>query len=180
MTRCAVLLRGVNVGGRNRIAMAAFRQLLQDLGCADVRTYLQSGNAVVDVHPGDLDDLAGQVESAIRDRFDLDVRVLMRTGAELAAVVAANPFPDLVDSPKLLHAAFLERQPDPEQVQALGSRHGEDELRVGDCVLYLAYRGGTSQHSSLEAPLRRLAGVATARNWTTVTTLADLTRPVER
>ena len=173
MTRCAVLLRGVNVGRANRIAMADFRSVLEELGCRDVVTYLQSGNAVVEAPP---DGLAQRVERALRERLGLDVRVLVRTGNELAAVVAANPFPELVPEPKRLHVAFLEGQPDEAVVRGIGLRHGDDEFRVGDRVLYLAYAGGT-QNSALEKPLRRLAGVSTDRNWTTVTRLASLAVP---
>lgn len=200
MTRYVVLLRGVNVGAHNRLSMANFRTVLTGCGCSDVATYLQSGNAVVDVDvrpdvrtepsvrlPPDpapprglrpdsgVDGLGARVEQALRDGPGLDVRVLIRTADELADVVAANPFPDRVDQPKRLHVVFLGGTPRRQELNALGPVHGSDELRAGDRVLYLSYAGG-SQKSPLEKVLRRLDVVQTARNWTTVTALLDLAR----
>ena len=170
MTRCVVLLRGVNVGGRNRLAMSDFARALESVGCRGVQTYLQSGNAVVDAEP---EGLGERVEEAL----PLRVRVLVRTGAQLAAVVAANPFPDLVAEPKRLHVAFLSAPPDPERLAALGDRFGDDRLAPAAGELFLAYAGG-SHASPLSGALleKRLELAVTARNWTTVTRLADLSR----
>ncbi len=168
MTRCVVLLRGINVGGRNRLAMADLEWSLEQVGCTAVSTYLQSGNAVVEAEP---EGLAERVEQAL----PLPVRVLVRTGEQLAAVVAANPFPELVSEPKRLHVAFLSAPPDPERLAALGPLHGDDRLAPAAGELFLAYAGG-SHASPLTAALleKRLGVVASARNWTTVTRLAEL------
>lgn len=172
MTRCAVLLRGINVGRNNRLSMPDFRAALDGLGCHDVSTYLQSGNALVRAEPAGL---AARVEQALRDSTHLDVRVVVRTADELADVVTGNPFPDRVDQPKRLHVVFLGAQPTRQELNGLGSRHGSDELAVGDRALYLAY-AGDSHRSPLEKALRRLDVVQTARNWTTVTALLELAR----
>lgn len=172
MTRCVVLLRGVNVGAHNRLSMGDFRAALTASGCTGVSTYLQSGNAVVDAEP---DGLGTRVEQALRDGTGLDLRVLVRTADELADVVAGNPFPERVDQPKRLHVVFLGGTPRRQELNALGPSHGSDELRAGDRVLYLSYAGG-SQKSPLEKVLKRLDLVQTARNWTTVTALLDLAR----
>jgi len=174
--RLVVLLRGINVGGAKRVPMATLRALLTDLGARDVITYLQSGQAVVELAPGDADDFPARVHDAIQDRLGLDVAVLTRTPAELAAIAAANPYPHLVTTPKRLHVVFLDRTPDAEQVAAVGHRHGEDELAVGDRVLYLAF-SASSHDSPLLPALRRIGGVQTARNWTTVLKLIELTTP---
>ena len=165
-----VLLRGINVGGRNRLPMHVLTRVLQEAGCADVRTYLQSGQAVVRAEP---EGLAERVRAAL----PIDVVVLVRSGQELADVVARNPFPERVQEPKRLHVAFLTSVPDPEAVAALGPRHGADRMVVAGREVYLAYGGG-SQESTLTAALleRRLRVGASARNWTTVTTLAELSR----
>ena len=81
---CIVLLRAVNVGGRNRLPMTALADVLVDAGCGEVRTYLQSGNAVVRAEPAGL---AERVEAGLADRVGLSVRVLVRTGEELAEVI---------------------------------------------------------------------------------------------
>lgn len=170
MERLALLVRGVNVGGRNRLPMARFRELLTELGGEDVRTYLQSGNAAL---AASREGLSRRVEEALLDDLGLDVRVLVRSAAELADVVAANPFPQKVGTPKLLNVAFSD---DPASVAAVaeaGRRHGEDELVPGPGCLYLSY--DTSPIGSPLVPvLRRLAGSATARNWTTVLALSEL------
>jgi uncharacterized protein (DUF1697 family) len=169
--RCAVLLRGINVGKGNRLAMADLRAVLEGVGCEDVSTYLNSGNAVVTADP---DGLAERVEAALR----LPVRVVVFTADELAEAVAGCPWPDRAKaSPKLVHVGYLDRQPSTEEVARLGSRHGDDEVAVGPRVLYLSY-ATSSVRSPLERALAaaRLDVVMTTRNWTTATKLVELTR----
>ena len=167
MGRCVVLLRGVNVGGSGRLAMADLRALLADVGGADVRTYLQSGNAVL-TWSGSASALQEAVASALRERLSLDVAVLVRTAEELGAVVAGCPFE--ATDPKLLHAVFLDG-PAPELPDL-----APDRVAVGGRVLYVAY--AADAHSSKAARLfssRRFPVVASARNWRTVLALRDLT-----
>ena len=170
LQRCAVLLRGVNVGRGNRIAMADLRVLLEGLGCADVSTYLNSGNALVTADP---DGLAARVEAAL----PLRVRVVVHTADELRAAVGQCPWPDRAQAaPKLVHVGYLDR-PAPPEVAALAGEHGGDEMAVGPRVLYLAY-ARSSVASPLEkalAPLGRTDLVLTTRNWTTATRLVALT-----
>ena len=169
MGRLVVLLRGVNVGGHHRLPMADLRTLLEGLGCSDVATYLQSGNAVVHTPLG-ARELAARVEQELREELDLPVAVLTRTAAELDAVVAANP---LDADPTLLHVVFLSGRLDP------GFLDPEDLLpdrvEVGDRVLYVRYAGG-SQSSPFAKVLssKRFPLVATARNWRTVLALQEL------
>ena len=170
MTRCAVLVRGVNVGGHNRLPMADLRAVLEQVGATDVTTYLQSGNAVATVEP---DGLGAAVEHGLRERLGLDVRVLIRTRDELDAVIRANPFPEREATPKQLHVHFLDRALTADEAEVLVGRHGEDEIALGDRVLYLSYAAG-SYRSPTEKPLRRLDVVLTARNWSTVTKLLEL------
>jgi uncharacterized protein (DUF1697 family) len=171
-TRCAILLRGVNVGKHNRVAMADLRRVLTSLGLEAVTTYLQSGNAVV---TGDPSDLAATVEQVLATDLDLPVRVLVRTAAELDAIVAANPFPErAADIPKMVHVAFLEHPADPAVVEAFGLRHGGDEIALGEGVLYFSY-ATSSFDSPINKVLPRLDGVASTRNWSTVLKLRALT-----
>ncbi len=173
MPRCVVLLRGVNVGAHNRIAMADFRAALEAAGAAAPQTYLQSGNAVVDAEP---DGLADRVADALRARHDLDVAVLVRTADELAAVVAANPFPDRAAAgPTMVHVAFHDEQVDGSLLDSLGTEHRGDRLALGDRAIYLSFAKG-SHDSPLQDVLRRLGITATARNWRTVTALLDKAR----
>ena len=163
MTRYAVLLRGVNVGGGNRIAMADLRALLERRGCTDVRTYLQSGNAVVD-HDGA--DLTAAVEQALTDELGLSVAVLVRTAAELDAVVEACPFE--VADPKAVHAVFL-GGPAPElDREALLP----DRVEAGPGCLYVSYAGAS--HSS---PVAKLLGQQAVRRRQQRAQLAHGARP---
>lgn len=166
-----VLLRGVNLGKHNRISMPVFRAVLEAAGCTAVQTYLQSGNAVVDwTDPPDR--LAAAVAARLKTVAGLAVLVLIRTAAELAVVVEANPFAQEAFDPKMLHVAFLTGDPDPERLAAVD--HAAllpDRMEVGDRALYLRYATG-SQNSPLAKV--RLGVEATARNWTTVTALRGL------
>lgn len=163
-----VLLRGVNVGASNRIAMPVFRDLLERLGCADVRTYLQSGNAVVG-WSGPGEELRLAVEAALRDELGLPVAVLVRSAAELDDAVAGNPF-EVVD-PTLLHVVFLSGPPPELDVQELLP----DRVAHGPSCLYVAYRSG-AQNSKASKLLssKRFPLVASARNWRTVLALREL------
>lgn len=171
MARWVVLLRGVNVGKHNRISMATFRSVLEGVGCTAVQTYLQSGNAVVD-WTGSPERLGEGVAAAVDRSAALSVPVMVRTAAELAAVVDGNPFSAEDFDPKQLHVAFLAGPPDPDRVAALDhTALLPDRMAVGERVLYLRYAA-----DSFNSPLARVRlGVeATARNWTTVTALCEL------
>ena len=166
MARVVVLLRGVNVGGQNRLAMADLRALLERLGGRDVATYLQSGNAVLS-WPGQPEALATQVEK------ELGLPALVRTGTELAAVVEGNPFAGEEVDPKLLHAVFLSATPEPGLLDLPALL--PDRVVPGDRVLYVRYATGSAD-SRVGRLLssRRFPLVATARNWRTVLALRDL------
>lgn len=172
MTRLAVLLRGVNVGGHNRIAMAAFRSLLEGLGCTEVKTHLQSGNAVV-TWSGSAAALAKAVEQSLREEADLPVSVLARTAVELDAVVRGNPFAGEELDPTLLHVVFLGGPPPEVDIEALLP----DRVVPAQRELYVAY--AVNSHESKAAKLlqgKRFPVVATARNWRTVLALQELAR----
>lgn len=169
--RCAVLLRGINVGRGNRLAMADLRAVLEGLGCTEVSTHLNSGNALVTADPVGL---AGRVEAAL----PLRVRVVVLTADELQAVVEQCPWRARADAtPKQVHVGYLDQLPAPERLAAL-TWPGGDELAVGPRVLYLAYSGPTVDSPLAKALARADLGVVvTARNWTTATRLAELSRP---
>jgi uncharacterized protein (DUF1697 family) len=176
VTRYAVLLRGVNVGGHRRVAMADFRALLQSIGCTDVTTYLQSGNAVVTVGHSDAAVLERVVAAGLAHALGFDVDVLVRTRDELTAVLAANPFAAAVAEPTRLHVAFLSAQPAPEAQQRLDpAAYLPDAFAFGDRAVYLWYRSSPARSKLNGAALTRLGGFATARNWNTVQALAERT-----
>ena len=176
MPKYALLLRAVNLGGHGRVSMADLRGLLQLLGHADVVTYLQSGNAVVTAPTDDPDLLGRQVEEGLAQQLGVRTRVLVRTAPELAAVVAANPFPEATDKPAYLHVAFLATQPGTVQVAALDpAAYSPDLFHLGDRAVYLHYLTSPGRSKLGPAVLKRLGVVGTARNWNTVVALARMT-----
>ena len=172
-TRTALLLKAVNVGGKNKLPMAQLRAELADgLGWGEVQTYLQSGNVVATVPART--DAAGALHDAIAARFGLDIEVFALSGKQIADVVADNPFPGKVDEPKLLHVAFLQAAPSTEVFAKLGLAHDGDVLALGRRHIYLNYRDN-SRDSPLAKVMRNVKVSFTARNWTTVAKMAELT-----
>ena len=172
MTRCVLLLRGINVGRSHRIRMPELTALLERMGCTDVVTHLQSGNALVTSSlPGV--ELTARAEAALADA-GVPVPVLVRTGAELDDIVRADPFAGRDLDPKLLHVGFLSGEPDAAAVAAV-DHEGllPEELVVRGRELYLWYAAGL-QRSRLEQVIKGFGVTATARNWRTVLALRDL------
>jgi uncharacterized protein (DUF1697 family) len=101
----AAQLRGINVGGRNRVAMAGLREVVLGLGHTEVATYIQSGNVVFTSEEADTATIAAVFERAIAERLGVQPKVVVLTGAELAQVVADNPFPD-EPNPRWVHASI--------------------------------------------------------------------------
>jgi uncharacterized protein (DUF1697 family) len=169
------LLRAVNLAGRNRVPMAELRGLVEELGGQDVETYVQSGNVVFRSRMS-ADGLAEAIHAELEQRLGLDVAVLVRTSAELAKVVAKNPFASPKVDDKALHVAFLARTPTRARVRELDPTFAEpDLLHVAGREVFLLYPNGYGRTRLTNAVLERRLGVAaTTRNWRTVTTLATM------
>jgi uncharacterized protein (DUF1697 family) len=171
--RHILLLRGINVGAHNRIAMAELKRLLEAAGMDDVRTYLQSGNVVLssDVPAAKL---AMRCRRAIAEGAELDVGVLVRTRNELAAIVRRNPLADVAVDPKRYQVSFFERAPAAGAVKALAelASGGERLVAIGR-ELYAWHPSGVAR-SRLWAGLAARELGATARNWNTVTKLLEI------
>jgi uncharacterized protein (DUF1697 family) len=173
------LLRGVNIGPSKRIAMADLRALMESLDHTDIATYVNSGNVVFNPpKPGSNEAIAAGIHAALVEHHGLDVGVIVRTAAELHAVIDGNPFPDAAAIPKTLHVAFLDREPEPGRVAALASvNRGDDDYRIAGDVAYLHYRHGIGKAIFMPKGLDRALGVTTtARNWNTVCDLAEMTK----
>jgi uncharacterized protein (DUF1697 family) len=171
--RLVVLLRGINVGGHKRISMADLRSLLTERGYADVQTYLQSGNAVVssDRAPADVE---RDVSAAIAATLGHEVDVVVRTGEQIAAVVADDPFADVRDDPRFHQALFLAREPDADAIAKLTSTDFSPERLVAQPGVLHAWCPEGVQNSPLLKALTKLRTSSTARNWRTVEKLAEL------
>lgn len=171
-----VLLRGVNMGGHNRLPMQDFRAVLVDAGCAEVRTYIQSGNAVFRAAPALAARLPETLAAALLERFGLRVPVVLRSAAELRAVVAGNPFAREAAEPTRVHVAFLADAPAAARVARLDpERSPPDRFAVRGREVYLHLPNGAARSKLTTDYLdRTLATTSTGRNWRTVLTLLEM------
>ena len=174
-TRYVALLRGINLGARNKLAMGDLRALVESLGGTDVETYVQSGNVVFGSTSS-----AGRLETALaeelRTAHTVDVPVLVRSSSELDTLARRNPFLRTSVDAKSLHVTVLARKPKRALVEALDPVESPpDELRVVGREVYLLCPNGYGRSKLSNAFFeRRLGEVATTRNWRTVLALAEL------
>jgi uncharacterized protein (DUF1697 family) len=175
MGRQIALLRGINLGARNRISMPELRDALEAAGFRDVRTYLQSGNVVLTTKAAP-DRVARRCERQIAERFGLEIDVVVRTRDEVAEVVQRNPLANVARNPKRYQVSFLSAEPAREAVRKLEAAAAASERFVVIGREIYAWHPDTIARSKLWALLagRGLGVTATARNWATVTSLLAL------
>lgn len=179
------LLRGINLGGRNRVAMAELRAVVTSLAHTDVATYIQSGNVLFTSTQTDTTAIAIALERAIAESLSVRPTVVVLSRDELAQVLADNPYPDETN-PKCLHAAFTRGQIGPDELEAIATaqqratdKGSRDEAMVVGRTLFLHTPDGLGR-SELAAQLSRASGPldatgsATMRNWATVTKLLTM------
>ena len=175
MTIHVALFRGINVGGKHILPMQDLRDLLAELGCENVRTYIQSGNAVFSASD-DRISLSARITSTIEERFGFAPQVLLLTVERFVAIASANPYPEAEVTPKFLHVWFLTEKAGNPDIDEMNSIKAENErFTLTDDALYLHAPDGVGR-SRLAAKIDRHLGVSTtARNWRTVGKLIDLT-----
>jgi uncharacterized protein (DUF1697 family) len=189
MASHVALLRGINVGGRNKVPMADLREVVASLGHTGVSTYIQSGNVLFSTAETDDAELAAALESAIEDRFGIWSSVVVLSRDELAQVLAANPYPD-EPNPKMVHVVFLNAEPPGDLLMrisaaesAVAAKGSRDTVQAAGQALFLHTPDGfgTSELAqtvfkiiSPPAKNRKHGLAATARNWATATTLLSL------
>lgn len=181
------LLRGINLGGKNKVAMAELRALVTGLGHSDVSTYIQSGNVLFSAAPADADmtAVAQAMSAAIAAELGVSAPVVVVSRDELAQIIADNPFPGQPD-PRRVHAVVLSEPPGAELTGKLDAARAKsaakgttDEARVIGRTLYLHTPDGFG-NSDLAATVIRIvssprAGLTgTARNWATTVKLLEL------
>jgi len=175
--RQVALLRGINLGARNRVSMPELRALLEGLGHADVKTLLQSGNVVLTSEESGAE-LERGLETAIAGQLGVESRVIVRTARQLAAVVKRDPLGDVADDPKRYQVSFLADTLAPAVRKELEAADVVPErVAVHGREIYAWHPAGI-QRSPLVKLLtdRKLGVTATARNWNTVTKLLELVR----
>ena len=178
MTVHIALFRGINVGGHNKLPMSELVALLESLGCAAVKTYIQSGNVVFDHVTTNNSNLSQAISSAIQKQNGFSPHILLLTVSELQQAVTHNPFPDATAEPKTLHLWFLANEPNEPDLDKIEKiKAASESFVLAGRVFYLHAPEGIG-HSKLAAHVEKLLGVpATARNWRTVTKILDLSKP---
>ncbi|MEU0999810.1 DUF1697 domain-containing protein [Streptomyces tibetensis] len=178
-TTYAALLRGINVGGSRKVPMADLRTLLTDLGHDDVRTYLQSGQAVFSCGHGGEEALAAEIAQAMEKRFGFGVDVIVRDHAYLRAIADACPFPAADLEPKQLHVTYFSAPVTPDRFAEIDQdAYLPEEFRLGDRALYLYAPNGLGRSKlaeHLSKPRINKGVIATTRNWNTVVKLVEMT-----
>ncbi|MDF3838617.1 DUF1697 domain-containing protein [Cupriavidus basilensis] len=166
MTRYVALLRAVNVGGTGKLPMSELRTMCESLGFTSVRTYIASGNVVFDSQLAEAS-VKSRLERCLETYAGKPVGVLIRTGAELAAVLAGNPFKSAASNRTV--AIFLDAPPPADTLAGVSGRQQED-IALGLREIYVHYGSGMAS-SKLKIPA---AKAGTARNMNTVAKLAEL------
>jgi uncharacterized protein (DUF1697 family) len=176
MTTLIALLRGINIGGNNKLPMKELSALLMEMGLRDVQTYIQSGNVVFRCDQKDKTALAANITAAIMSQHGFAPHVLLLDTAELRKAVAGNPYPEAEADPKSLHLLFLAdapRHPDLKSLETI--KTGSERFKLAGKVFYLHAPEGIGR-SRLAPQAEKLLGVpASGRNWNTVCKLAEMT-----
>lgn len=169
METYVALFRGINVGGKNVLPMRDLITLLEDLGSQNVKTYIQSGNAVFQHEQRDASLLSNKIAAAIKQSHGFEPRVLLLGLEEIERAVESNPFPEAESEPKTLHVHFLASEPKNPDLCSLERIKGDRErFALKEGFFYLHAPEGIGR-SKLAANAERLLGVATTvRNWRTV------------
>lgn len=170
------LLRGINVGGRNKLPMKELAAIFADAGCTEVRTYIQSGNVVFRARPSVAKGIGDFVAKRILKRFGYRVPVVLRTANELRKVAERNPFFGPHVDTKLLHVVFLVSRPGPAKVAGLDpDRSPPDEFALRGREIYLRCPNGMARTKLTNQYFdSRLATTSTVRSWATVLELLEL------
>lgn len=175
MSKWIALFRGINVGGKNKLAMAELKDTLGELGLTGVKTYIQSGNAVFGAPDTDAAGLAEKIGLAVQRSHGFRPQVLVMSQRALRRAIQGNPFSAGLDDGSPVHLFFLSGEPpapDTDKLDAL--KTPTEEWKLAGEVFYLHAPDGFGR-SKLAASAERLLGVpATARNWRSVGKIMEL------
>ena len=180
MTLYIVLLRGINVGGNNKILMADLRNALSNLGYAKVQTYIQSGNILLE-SAEDETTLSQKVERMIEKEFSLSIKTVIRTSEQLKQLVADCPFSEeqiaeaaTHSEKESLYVAMLAEEPHIERIERLKSLDlGKDQYQIVGRDVFLLY-DHSIRNSKLSVQVEKLGEPITTRNWKTINKLIEM------
>jgi len=170
------LLRGINVGGKNMLPMKELAAMFGKAGCGDVVTYIQSGNVVFRASDKVVTGLGGRIAKQVEAQFGIRVPVVLRSAAEIDAVIRRNPFLKTGASEEMLHVCFLADQPGKDLVAGVDAgRSSPDVFDVVGRDIYLQLVNGMARTKLTNAYFdSKLKTVSTMRNWRTVLKLAEI------
>jgi uncharacterized protein (DUF1697 family) len=180
MPRYVALFRGINVGKAKRIAMADLRTLLGKLGCTDVKTLLNSGNAVFTAEATPNRELAQTIRAAVHKKLGVDAHVIVKSAKDIAAIAKGNALEKLATDPSRLLVAMTDDPKSLATVKALAKLPwGDERIHVGKDAAYLWCANGILESKSAVALLGGLKDVGTTRNWATLTKIRALMKDSE-
>ncbi len=170
------LLKGVNVGGNNKVNMETLRAVCENIGFTNVKTYINSGNIIFDSSESTNDNLAKKISDAIEREFSLNIRVVVRSMDEINSIIAKNPFAGKFEEEKNMHILFLNEPVPAEKAELLISQNTESEqYAVIDYEIYcLLNEGFLSSLLGKNYIDKKLKIPSTARNWRTVNKIAGM------
>ncbi len=171
------LLRGINVGGRNRLPMSDLVAILESFGLEDVETYIQSGNVVFRSAEKVSSSLGEEIATAVEERHGFRPRVLLLDAGRLREAAEANPFPEAEAEPKTLHLFFLASAPEsPDEESLTAVAAPSERFHLAGDVFYLHAPDGVGRSKLVARVEKHLGVAATARNWRTVERLLEMSR----
>ncbi len=172
----AAFLRGINVGGKNKVKMETLREVCASIGFSNVKTYINSGNVIFETAKSDNQKLAAKIEKAIEKEFGLQIKTIVRSIAEIEEIVKNNPFDGQFENDKDLHVFFLDEELPNEKRELLLSNNNENEHfavrgREIFCLLRVSVLDSLIGKDYIA---KKLKVSATARNWRTVNKISGI------
>ena len=175
MPRFVALFRGINVGKAKRIAMADLRTLLESLGYLEVRTLLNSGNAIFEETDHERSNHAERIQAAVAEDFGFDAVVIVKSAEEIADVVSENRLGDVATDPSRLLVALTSNSNSLLSIESIAKKEwGSEMIHVGKSAAYVWCPNGILESTAAVALLKGLADSGTTRNWSTIQTINDL------
>jgi len=174
MNTYIVLLKGINVGGHKKVPMAELRELLTKSGFENVKTYIQSGNVILESSKRSLKKIEETIKKAILDYFGFEVSVLVKTRKDLDRIFDNSPFPE--EEKRKSYFIMLHDTPDSELVKVASEKvyEGEEYKIINDCIYYYSAKGFGQSKFNTNYFERKLNTFATARNYNTMVKLLSL------
>ncbi len=174
METMLALLRGINVGGRNRLPMKDLRELLAELGCEDARTLVQSGNAVFR-YDDEMATLSRDIREAINARFGFAPEVMVLAASRFESIVAGNPYGNAVVDPRTVHVSFLAEEAFTPDIDRMKKEcRANESFHLTKHALYFHAPDGIGRSVFANNVEKRLGVAATGRNWRTVCKIAEM------